>query len=163
MKLIATIIHNNSERLLLEYPISEALKIYGRRLFIFSIVVIANLVLLGAVLFASRFPVLSLFVLITAIFLSLFIVLKRWGRVILRTLIRAPKEDSISADFLSTLAEVQKLGGLNSEELHDAIIALRLGNNIEEEATKFGLATNAIEFVEGLECHTLHIGQILEG
>jgi len=155
MKLIVKMMHNSNERLPLEYPIREVLKIYGRRFLIFSIVVVANFVLLGAILLALRYPV-PFFVLIFT-FLSLFIVLKQWGQVILRTL------DLISVDSRSTLAQVQKLGGLSPEELRDAIIALRLRNNIEDEATKFGLATNAIEFVEELKRHTLHLGQILEG
>lgn len=56
MKLMAAMIKNSKEKLPLEYPMMEILKIYGRRLYILLIIIVANLILLGIILFISSRP-----------------------------------------------------------------------------------------------------------
>jgi len=64
-----------------------------------------------------------------------------------------------TSEFQAMLAEIQKLGGIGTEELRDAIIALRLVNNIET----YALPINVIKFVEELKhFNILILCQILE-
>jgi hypothetical protein len=60
------------------------------------------------------------------------------------------------------LAAIKALGDISSEELRDVMIALRLPDDIGDEAIRFGLSISAIEVVEGFNHHVLRFCQIIE-
>ena len=145
MKPIVRIMCNNGENLPLEYPVQEVMKIYGKRLFIFFVVVVANLVLFGVILLISRYLVLSLSILVV-VFLSILYVNLWLRNRLARQQLRAATE---------MFAEIQELGEIDSDEFPDAVIVLLWKIDMEAESREFSkqryvLPQEVITFVREL-------------
>ena len=158
MKTIMKWTYSQSEKLPLEYPMGQTSKIYGMRLLLFSVVVVANLILLGIILILLRSPGLSLLIVVAA-FLIPFILLYVRRRLIGRV---HSQQDDITLGWQQlqeeVFAEIQKSGNMDSEEFYDAMIILRMKSDEDLEGEAVGFSSEAyslqaevIEFLKGIK------------